>query len=133
MNHIGDVVCAIIEREGQFLIAQRPKGKSLALLWEFPGGKVQPGESDRVALARELHEELLIEVEIIEALTPVTHTYPDFSLRLVPFRCRITSGTPVALEHEQLEWISIDEAGNYDFPEADTPVLVEYRRMFTSG
>jgi 8-oxo-dGTP diphosphatase len=131
MNHIGDVVCAIIEQDGRFLIAQRPKGKSLSMKWEFPGGKVQEGESHTVALSRELHEELLIEVAIIQPLTPVNHAYGDFSLRLVPFRCRITAGTPVATEHERLEWIGIDEACLYDFPEADIPVLEEYRTVFT--
>ncbi len=124
---IGDVVCAIIERDGRFLIARRPEGKHLARKWEFPGGKVEAGESEAAALDRELQEELGVRVEIIERLTPVEHSYPDRSLRLIAFRCRIVDGVPDAGEHEELRWIEIDEAGAYDFPEADLPILAEYR------
>jgi 8-oxo-dGTP diphosphatase len=126
-HHIGDVVCAIIENSGKFLIAQRPAGKPLAYRWEFPGGKVHEGETEISALSRELREELSIEVEIIERLTPVVHEYTDFSLRLIPFRCRIIRGIPVTNEHESLVWISMDESDRYEFPEADVPVLDEYR------
>jgi 8-oxo-dGTP diphosphatase len=125
---IGDVVCAIIEREGQFLIARRSEGRHLALKWEFPGGKVEPGEDEIGALRRELHEELQVEVEIIERLTPVEHSYPDRSLRLIAWRCRIVEGEPKAGEHEELRWIGIDEAHEFDFPEADIPILAEYRQ-----
>jgi 8-oxo-dGTP diphosphatase len=126
--HIGDVVCAIIERKGgQFLIARRTEGRHLALKWEFPGGKVEPGESETDALERELFEELQVRVEIIERLTPVEHRYPERSLRLIAFRCRIVEGLPVAADHEELRWIGIDEADGYDFPEADLPILAEYR------
>jgi 8-oxo-dGTP diphosphatase len=126
--HIGDVVCSIIERDGRFLIARRPAGRHLERKWEFPGGKVDPGESEASALERELHEELQIRVEILERLTPVEHDYADLSLRLIPFRCRIVEGSPIALDHEELRWITIDEASDYDFPEADAPILEEYRR-----
>ena len=125
--HIGDVVCAIIERDGRFLIARRPEGRHLERKWEFPGGKAEPGESEREALERELHEELLIRVEIIERLTPVDHCYPERCIRLIPFRCRIIEGEPVACDHEELRWIGIGEAEEYDFPEADAPILAEYR------
>jgi 8-oxo-dGTP diphosphatase len=125
--HIGDVVCAIIERDEQFLIARRSPGRHLARKWEFPGGKIEPGESEIEALERELREELGVEVEIIERLTPVEHRYPDRSLRLIAFRCRIVDGAPQAGEHEELRWIGIDEAREYDFPEADIPILAEYQ------
>ena len=126
--HIGDVVCAIIERDGKFLIARRPDdGRHLARKWEFPGGKVEPGESATAALARELREELDVSVTIIEQLTPVEHRYPELSLRLIAFRCRLTSGTPQAGAHEELRWIGIEEVADYDFPEADLPILAEYR------
>jgi len=126
--HIGDVVCAIIERDGKFLIARRPDdGRHLARKWEFPGGKVDPGESAIAALARELREELEVEVEIGERLTPVEHRYPQLSLRLIAFRCRLTDGVPQAGAHEELRWIGIDEVADYDFPEADLPILAEYR------
>ncbi len=125
--HIGDVVCAIIERDDQFLIARRSSGRHLARKWEFPGGKVEAGESEVEALQRELQEELGVRVEIIERLTPVEHIYPDRSLRLIAYRCRITGEVPQAGEHEELRWIGINEACEYDFPEADIPVLAEYR------
>lgn len=131
--HIGDVVCAIIERDEKFLIARRPDdGRHLGRKWEFPGGKVETGESETAALIRELREELDVAVEIVERLTPVEHRYPELSLRLIAFRCRLASGTPQAGAHEELRWIGIDEAANYDFPEADLPVLAEYRRKIAS-
>ncbi|WP_281279052.1 (deoxy)nucleoside triphosphate pyrophosphohydrolase [Chlorobaculum thiosulfatiphilum] len=125
---IGDVVCAIIERDGRFLIARRSAGRHLARKWEFPGGKVEVGESEAEALDRELMEELGVRVEIVERLTPVEHSYSDRSLRLIAFRCRIVSGEPDSGEHEELRWIEIGEAGDFDFPEADLPVLAEYRQ-----
>ncbi|HHE32914.1 MAG TPA: (deoxy)nucleoside triphosphate pyrophosphohydrolase [Chlorobaculum parvum] len=126
--HIGDVVCAIIERDGKFLIARRPDdGRHLGRKWEFPGGKVEPGESAIAALIRELREELNVSVTIIEQLTPVEHRYPELSLRLIAFRCRLKHGTPQAGVHEELRWIGIHEVKDYDFPEADLPILAEYR------
>jgi len=130
---IGDVVCAIIERDGRFLIARRPEGKHLARKWEFPGGKVEPGESEAEALERELREELGVGVEIVERLTPVEHRYSDRSLRLIAFRCRIVAGVPDAGEHEELRWIEIGEADAYDFPEADLPILAEYRQKIAAS
>jgi 8-oxo-dGTP diphosphatase len=131
--YIGDVVCAIIERDGRFLIARRTEGRHLALKWEFPGGKVEPGESEVNALERELFEELQVRVEIIERLTPVEYSYPERSLRLIAFRCRIVDGVPVATDHEELCWVGIDEASSYDFPEADLPILAEYRLKMVSA
>ncbi|RDD31573.1 8-oxo-dGTP diphosphatase MutT [Prosthecochloris sp. ZM] len=123
-------MCAIIERDGRFLIAQRPARKSLGLKWEFPGGKVEAGESDCGALHRELMEELQIRVRVVEPLTPVHHDYKSFSLELVPFRCELLDGSkPTPHEHEALEWITLDEIDAFDFPEADIPVLEEYRNM----
>ena len=124
------MVCAIIERDGRFLIAQRPRDKRLGLKWEFPGGKVEAGESDCDALHRELMEELHVTVRIVASLTPVYHEYSSFSLELVPFRCELLDGSkPSSHEHEALEWITLDEIDAFDFPEADIPVLEEYRNM----
>lgn len=124
--HIGDVVCAIIEREGLFLVAKRPEGKALASLWEFPGGKVNRNETEEAALQRELHEELGVTVKIIQRLTPRFHSYRDFSLTLIPYRCRLHEGEPRPLEHEALRWIAPREIDLYNFPDADLPVLQEY-------
>ena len=127
LPHIGDVVCAIIERDGAFLITQRAEGRRLALKWEFPGGKVEKGETPAEALHRELREELGVKVAITRPLTPVIHAYEDFSLRLIPFLCTLLSGEPVLHEHRALVWISPAAIDAYDFPEADLPVLDEYR------
>lgn len=129
LPHIGDVVCAIIERDGAFLVTQRSAGRTLALKWEFPGGKVEEGESHAEALHRELLEELGVEVALIRPLTPVFHAYTDFSLRLVPFLCTLLSGEPVLHEHLALAWITPEMIPAYDFPEADLPVLDEYRAL----
>ncbi len=124
--HIGDVVCAIIEKEGLFLVAQRPEGKALASLWEFPGGKVHENEREEAALHRELLEELGVSVHIVQRLTPCFHAYREFSLTLIPFRCTLAEGEPRALEHKALRWIAPDEIPAYSFPAADVPVLEEY-------
>jgi 8-oxo-dGTP diphosphatase len=131
--HIGDVVCAIIERNGLFLIAQRPEGKAMASLWEFPGGKVNRNESEENALLRELQEELGVTVNIMQRLTPCFHTYPDFSLTLIPYRCRLHENEPRALEHKALRWIRPDETGLYNFPDADMPILEEYLAQIRSS
>jgi 8-oxo-dGTP diphosphatase len=133
VSHIGDVVCAIIEKDGKFLIAQRPKGKSMASLWEFPGGKVHTNETEESALLRELQEELGITVKILQRLTPVLHKYPEFSLMLIPYRCLLQEGEPKALEHADLRWITPGEICLYAFPEADLPVLEEYLEYFRSS
>lgn len=131
--HIGDVVCAIIEKSDRFLIAQRPLGKSLASMWEFPGGKIKSNESEQIALQRELREELNVQVEILQRLTPCFHAYNDFSLRLIPYLCTLKEGEPEALEHKALRWITPDEISLYDFPEADLPVLAEYLALLNKN
>ena len=88
------VVCAIIEKDGLFLIAQRPYGKSLGGKWEFPGGKIEINESEQEALRREIREELGVDRDIGIRLTPSTHDYPDFTVHLIPYLCRIISGDP---------------------------------------
>ena len=126
MRDIGKVVCAIIEKEDRFLIAQRPSDHQLADKWEFPGGKVGEGEAPSEALKREIQEELKLQIEIGTSLTPNNHSYPDFSLTLVPFRCTITEGSPVPTEHQQIVWATTETAGNYEFSPADIPILEEY-------
>jgi 8-oxo-dGTP diphosphatase len=119
-----DVVCAVIEdSEGRFLACLRPRGKHLAGFWEFPGGKLNPGESPQVALARELHEELSIHAEIGLALDPVIWSYDNTTIRLMPFLCKIISGEPQPLEHERLLWCAPGEFLSLSWADADIPIL----------
>jgi len=126
MNHIGDVVCAIIEKDGYFLIAQRPVGHPLERKWEFPGGKVAGGESPREAIKREILEELDVVVEVHAALTASFHAYQHLSLTLMPFRCSITKGIAQPLEHSNIAWVNEKTVKEYQFAEADIAVLAEY-------
>lgn len=125
-----DVVCGVIQdAEGRFLACLRPQGKHLGGKWEFPGGKVDPGESSQVALARELSEELGIAVEVGDALSTVIWTYERGTIRLHPFLCRMVSGKLTAMEHEDLRWCAPMDFGSLDWADADVPILDEIRRM----
>jgi 8-oxo-dGTP diphosphatase len=121
-----DVVCGVIENlDGRFLACLRPQGKHLAGLWEFPGGKVNPDESPKCALARELEEELGIKVIVGTPLEPVHWNYDRGSIRLLPFFCTITVGQPQAIEHEQLLWCAPADFATLCWAEADLPVLAQ--------
>ncbi len=121
-----EVVCGVIENlAGQLLACQRPLGKHLGGLWEFPGGKVDAGESPEAALIRELREELAVQVEIVSPLQPVEWDYDGTRIRLLPYRCRITSGTPQVVEHQDLVWVSQEDWGNLAWAAADVPILRE--------
>jgi 8-oxo-dGTP diphosphatase len=121
-----EVVCGVIENDqGELLACRRPAGKSLAGLWEFPGGKIEPGELPSQALARELREELGIEVEVLQALTPVIWNYGGFTIRLAPFRCRIIGGDLRPLEHAEITWCSALTWGGLLWAAADLPILGE--------
>lgn len=99
------VVAALIWHDGKFLICQRPAHKARGLLWEFVGGKVEPGETKQQALVRECREELGIETAVGDVFMEVTHTYPDITVRLTLFHVSITQGEPQKLEHEDMRWI----------------------------
>ena len=116
---------ALIDNDGRVLLAQRPEGKSLAGLWEFPGGKVEPGESPETALIRELHEELGIETwqSCLAPLTFASHAYEDFHLLMPLFACRRWQGVPVAREGQKLAWVRAGDLGNYPMPPADRPLV----------
>ena len=116
---------ALIDNDGRVLLAQRPEGKSLAGLWEFPGGKVEPGESPETALIRELHEELGIETwsSCLAPLTFASHAYPDFHLLMPLFACRRWQGIPHPREGQKLSWARANELGNYPMPPADIPLI----------
>lgn len=116
---------ALIDRDGRVLLAQRPAGKSMAGLWEFPGGKVEPGENPESALVRELHEELGIETwnSCLAPLTFASHAYEEFHLLMPLFACRKWEGVPKPREGQALAWARPSELRNYPMPAADVPLI----------
>ena len=120
---ITEVVAALIWRDGRFLICQRPANKARALLWDFVGGKIEPGESGEEALVRECREELDMTVAVGDVFTDVTHVYPDLTVHLTLYHCTIAEGEPTLLEHAYMAWITPEEIGNYEFCPADVEIL----------
>ena len=118
-----DVVAALIWDQGKFMICQRPAHKARGLLWEFVGGKTEPGESLEEALVRECREELDITVAVDGEYMTVLHEYPDLTVRLTLFHARIAEGTPVLLEHNDLRFITPAEIPAFDFCPADEEIL----------
>ncbi len=118
-----EVVAALIREGNRFLICRRPEQKSCALLWEFPGGKVEPGETPAQALIRECREELGITVSVGEPFFQVIHTYPDITVHLTLYQAGIAQGKPCLLEHSGMVWITPAEIGEYTFCPADAPIL----------
>ncbi len=125
MRHL-HVACAIIEREGKVLAAQRSAIMTLPLKWEFPGGKIEAGESPEECLIRELMEELGVSVLIGAALSPATHVSPDVTITLYPFTCRLAGGIITPHEHHALKWIEPRRMPELDWAPADLPVIDEY-------
>jgi 8-oxo-dGTP diphosphatase len=123
------VAAGLIERNGQILIARRRSGDTHGLKWEFPGGKVELGESPEECVKRELREELTIEAEVGDLFCAVDHDYPDFSIRLIVYRILGFAGDPIALEHSEIRWVTPEEIGAFDFPEADRPVVAKVAAM----
>ena len=123
-----DVVAALIWDQGKFMICQRPAHKARGLLWEFVGGKTEPGETLEEALVRECREELDITVAVGDIFTQVVHEYPDILIRLTLFNCTVAQGTPRLLEHNDLKWISPEEISNFDFCPADKDILALIRQ-----
>ena len=120
------VACALLfDAAGRVLLARRPPHKHLGDLWEFPGGKVEPGESPAAALVREIREELGTEIDVGEALPPVTHAYPGATIDLRPFRCRLAAGAPEPHPHEHtaLAWVTRGELAAYELCPADVPIV----------
>ena len=122
---------ALVDADGRVLLAQRPVGKPLAGLWEFPGGKVNPGETPEMALIRELSEELGIDVaaSCLAPFTFASYTYPDFHLLMPLYICRKWSGIPMAREGQRLAWVRPDRIGDYPMPPADPPLVAMLRDL----
>lgn len=125
-----EVVAALIWRGDRFLACQRPAHKARGLLWEFVGGKVEPGESKEETLVRECREELGVTVRVGEVFTELTHVYPDLTVRLTLFHAAIPEGEPQKLEHNDLRWITVGEMDDYPFCPADETILRKLRELY---
>ena len=118
-----EVVAALIWDENRFLACQRPAHKARGLLWEFVGGKVEPGETKEQALIRECKEELAVTVAVQDVFMEVDHVYPDLTVHLTLFNASIAEGIPQKLEHNDLRWITVEEIDQYEFCPADEEIL----------
>ena len=125
-----EVVAALIWKNNQFMICQRPANKARALLWEFVGGKVESGETKEQALIRECKEELDILLSVGDVFMDVIHEYPDITVHLTLFNATIADGEPQKLEHNDIHWITPSEIQNYKFCPADEEILKEITRRF---
>lgn len=124
-----EVVCAVIwNDDGRVLAAQRPPDKAQGGRWEFPGGKIEPGEAAEAALIREIEEELGCTLRVGDAMSPVDHPYPGGVIRLRPFCSVIASGRPHAREHSALRWVDARESADLEWAPADLPILEEVWR-----
>lgn len=127
-EHMTEVVAALIWQGERFMICQRPAHKARGMLWEFVGGKVEPGESKKQALVRECREELAVEVAVGDIFLEVTHTYPDITVHLTLFHASIVQGVPQKLEHNDIRYITVDEIPKYEFCPADEVILQKLRQ-----
>ena len=118
-----EVVAALVWDNGKFMICQRPAHKARPLLWEFVGGKVEPGETKEQALIRECQEELAITLNVNDVFMDVVHEYPDINIHLTLFNATIADGVPQLIEHNDIKWILPAEIPNYDFCPADEEIL----------
>lgn len=123
-----DVACGIILREGKVLATRRAKGKRHAGKWEFPGGKIETGETAEIALSREIEEELDLQIKILNRLPEVIHAYPHGVVRLLPMLCHWVSGEPTYRDHDSIVWLDPADLADLDWVEADLPVLDYYLR-----
>ena len=132
-RNITAVVAALIWQDNRFLICQRPAHKARGLLWEFVGGKVEPGESKEAALIRECREELAIELQVGDIFMEVDHVYPDITIRLTLFHTTIAAGRPQLLEHNDLRWIFPSQIPQFDFCPADEEILKKLMADYPNG
>lgn len=125
-----EVVAAFIWKNGKFMICQRPAHKARGLLWEFVGGKVEPGETKEQALVRECREELAVTVAVQDEFMSLVHEYPDITIHLTVFNAYIAEGVPQLLEHNDVRWIPPKEIKNYDFCPADNKILEKIAEVY---
>ena len=126
-----EVVAALIWDGDRFMICQRPANKKRGLLWEFVGGKVEPGETREAALVRECTEELAVTVKPLDIFMEVTHEYPDITVHLTLFSAVIREGIPQKLEHNDIKFITVAEIPQYEFCPADVEILAKIKESFT--
>ena len=125
-----EVVAALIWQGDKFMICQRPANKARGLLWEFVGGKVEPGETKEQALIRECREELAVTLSVGDVFMDVTHEDPDLTVHLTLFNATIAEGKPQKLEHNDIRWITPSEIPNYDFCPADEEILAKICEVY---
>lgn len=128
-----EVVAALIWKGDTFMICQRPAHKARGLLWEFVGGKVEPGETKEQALVRECREELAVTLQVGEVFMELTHQYPDLTVHLTLFHASIQEGTPQMLEHNDIRWITVEEIDQYPFCPADEEILQKLKQEARCG
>lgn len=121
------VCCAIIEEDGLILLAQRGNGMDQHGKWEFPGGKLEPGETPQQCIVREIMEELGVETVITGTIPSVVHIYPDKTIRLIPFLCRLTKNLPIPKVHKSIAWVLPEDITSYNLSDADVKVLLNYQ------
>lgn len=126
------VVAALIWKEDRFMICQRPAHKARGLLWEFVGGKVEPGETKKQALIRECREELDVLVDVGDVFFQVEHMYPDITIELTLYNCSLAAGVPKTLEHNDIQWILPSQIDDFPFCPADEEILKEIKKIYLS-
>lgn len=126
------VSCAIIESDGKILAAQRGENMRNAGKWEFPGGKIEEGESAEACIIREIKEELMIDIEVLAQEEAVNYVYPDFKICLIPFRCKQIGGNITLNEHQSISWKSPHKLEDLDWSSADILVMKQYVKKYYS-
>ncbi|MFZ5817576.1 MAG: (deoxy)nucleoside triphosphate pyrophosphohydrolase [Bacillota bacterium] len=128
MRQVDVVGAVIVNGAGEVLCAQRSDRMAQPGLWEFPGGKIEPGESPAQCLRREIREELHCEIEVGELIADITHPYPEITVRLLTYRARLVGGTPTPTEHARLAWVPVAELARLPWAPADIPTVERLQR-----
>jgi len=124
-----EVTAGIIEHHGKFLLARRKQGKHLEGYWEFPGGKIEDGESHKDCLQRELNEEFSIDVQVGNYVTETTHEYPEKTIKLIAYQVNYLAGEFQLTDHDMIAWVDLDEVENYKLAPADILILKDYAKQ----